>query len=118
MCCVRRNHIHTTAEELNRTENKMANNAIDTDCFLCWKPARCTDTDAGNRKFYRCSNSVCGDFEISVAAIRRLQNSAGHKEDLMQLVRSHSGMDKLVEIVVGPDHQVVAKAVPHSGSTS
>lgn len=96
----------------------MAKNTIDTDCFLCGKPAVRTDTDAGNRKVYRCSNLDCGDYEISVTAMRRLENSAGHKEDLMRLVRSQSGTDKLVEIIVGPDNQVVAKTVPCSGSAS
>jgi hypothetical protein len=50
--------------------------------------------------------------------MRRLENSARHKEDLMPLVRSHSCTDKLVEIIVGPNNQVVAKAVPRSGSAS
>jgi hypothetical protein len=90
----------------------MAKNAIDTNCFLCGKPAARADTDAGNRKLYRCSNPDCGDYEISVTAMRRLENSVGHKEDLMQLVRSHSGTDKLVEIIVGLDNHVVAKPVP------
>jgi hypothetical protein len=49
----------------------MAKNAIDTNCFLCGKPAVRTDTDAGNRKRYRCSNPDCGDYEISVTAMRR-----------------------------------------------
>ena len=96
----------------------MAKNTIDTNCFLCGKPAVCTDTDAGNRKLYRCSNVNCGDYEISMTAMRRLENSAGHKEDLMQLVRSYSGTGKLVEIIVGSDNQVVAQAVPRTGRAS
>lgn len=93
----------------------MAKNAINTSCFLlCGLPAVCTDTDAGNRKLYRCSNPDCGEYEISVTAMRRLANSAGQKEDLMQLVHSYRGADKLVEVIVGPDNQVVAQGVPPS----
>lgn len=96
----------------------MAKNAIDTNCFLCGKPAVCTDTDHGNRKLYRCSNPNCGDYEISVTAMRRLENSAGHKEDLIQLVHSYNGSDKFAEVIVGPDNQVTAQVVPRCGSAS
>jgi ssDNA-binding Zn-finger/Zn-ribbon topoisomerase 1 len=88
----------------------MVKNVTDTTCFLCGSPAVATDTDRGNRKLYRCSNSDCGDYEISRTAMRRLENSAGHKADLVERVHSYRGSGKLLEIIVGPDNQVIAQS--------
>lgn len=94
----------------------MAQNQIHTTCFLCGQPATCGDTDFGNRKFYQCSAADCGDYEISVTALRRLENATSHKEQLKQLAHGYRGTDKLVEIVVGADNQIAAKAVLRDSS--
>lgn len=89
----------------------MPTEMITTACFLCDSPASCTDTDRGNRKFYQCSNEGCGDYEISRTAMRRMEQAPGHKHQAMQQVHIYRGMDKIVEIVVGPDNRVVGQPV-------
>jgi ssDNA-binding Zn-finger/Zn-ribbon topoisomerase 1 len=96
----------------------MAKNEIDMTCFLCGKPTVCTETDAGNRSFYRCSNPECGEYEISVAAMRRVESATGHKEQLMQYVCAYRDTDKFVEVIVGPDNQVVAQPVQRGSSAT
>jgi hypothetical protein len=84
----------------------MARIQIDTPCFLCGTAAACGDTDHGNRKFYQCSAEDCGDYEISVAALRRLKSAASHRQQLKRLVHGHRCNDRFVEIIVGADDQV------------
>lgn len=96
----------------------MANSTIDTTCFLCGAPATCTDKDRGNRKFYQCSNAACGDYEISVTAMHRMQDAPGHKQQAMQQARTYRNTDKFLEIIVSPDNQVVGNAVHRGGRTT
>ena len=92
----------------------MSGNSVTTTCFLCGAEAACTDTDAGNRTFYQCTNPQCGDYEISRAAMRRMENAPAHKQQAIDQVHMYRGTDKFVEIVVGPDNQVVGQPVPRS----
>jgi hypothetical protein len=89
----------------------MAWNQVDTPCFLCGTAAACGDTDHGNRKFYQCSAEDCGDYEISVAAIRKLKGATSHRQQLKRVAHGHRGADTFVEIFVGADTLVVATAV-------
>lgn len=92
----------------------MSANSVLTTCFLCGAEATCTDTDAGNRKFYQCTNPQCGDYEISRAAMRRMENVTAHKQQAMEQARMCRGTDKFLEIIVGTDSEVVGRPVPRS----
>lgn len=81
-------------------------------CFLCGAEARSTDTDAGNRKFFLCTNPQCGDYEISTRAMRRMEDNHSHKQVAMVEAHAHRGSDLVVEICVGADNQVVLRPVP------
>jgi hypothetical protein len=90
---------------------------ITTTCFLCAAPATCTDTDAGNRKFYQCSNAACGDYEISVTVMRRMENSPNHKQQAMHEAHGLRNNDKFLELIVGSDNQIVGSAVQRGTSS-
>jgi hypothetical protein len=94
----------------------MEQNQVEKPCFLCGQRAMCRDTDYGNRKSYQCSAGDCGDYEISAAALRRLENSISHREQLKHFVHDHQETEKFVEIIVGADNQVVVKAVQRNSS--
>ena len=95
---------------------KMGESTINTTCFLCGAPTTCVDTDAGNRKFYQCSSAACGDYEISATAMRRMQNAPSHKQQAIQQAHAYRDTDKFLEIIVGPDSQIVGRAVARGGN--
>jgi predicted RNA-binding Zn-ribbon protein involved in translation (DUF1610 family) len=95
----------------------MGANSVAANCFLCGAEAICTDTDAGNRKFFQCTNPECGDYEISRTAMRRMEDAPTHKQQAMRQAHMYRGTDKFVEIIVGPDSQVVVQPVPRAQSS-
>jgi ssDNA-binding Zn-finger/Zn-ribbon topoisomerase 1 len=92
----------------------MSKETITTTCFLCGSESLCTETDHGNRKFYQCSNEDCGDYEISRTAMSRMKDAPVHKQQAMEQAHMYRGTVKIVEIIVGPDNQVVGQAIPRS----
>jgi hypothetical protein len=89
----------------------MTQKSFTTTCFFCDAESTCTDTDAGNRKFFQCTNPQCGDYEISLRAMRRMEDAPTHKRQAMEQAQMYRGTDKFVEFVVGPDNQVVGQPV-------
>jgi hypothetical protein len=45
-------------------------------CFLCDAPAESRKTDAWNYRLFFCSNPQCGDYALSMEAMRRIENGA------------------------------------------
>jgi hypothetical protein len=55
----------------------MVSEFFETHCFLCGSSVRCRDTDHGNRRSFRCTNTKCGEYEISHTGMGRLDTSLG-----------------------------------------
>jgi hypothetical protein len=92
----------------------MSAESITTSCFLCGSESSCRDTDAGNRKFYQCSNQDCGDYEISRTAMKRMEQSPGHKQQAMRQAKAYRGTDDTLEIFVDSDNQIVGQPILRS----
>jgi hypothetical protein len=43
-------------------------------CFLCDAPAECHKKDAENYRLFLCTNPKCGEYELSIEAMRRIKN--------------------------------------------
>ncbi len=74
----------------------MDTETFETHCFLCGAAARCMDTGYGNRHF-RCPK--CGEYEISHAAMGRLDTSADFKTHASETISRLHDPDKIYEIV-------------------
>jgi len=83
-------------------------------CFLCGSEAICVNTDFGKRKFYQCSNEECGDYEISLNAMHKMENAPSQKQQVMRQVRMYRGTDKMIEVIMGPDNQIMGNPVPRN----
>lgn len=79
-------------------------------CVLCDHPASIIDTDRGNRRYVACSNSLCGDYEISRRAAAEVASQPQRKAALKaQVVRANTqGM--VLEIVVNAAGEIEASS--------
>lgn len=72
-------------------------------CFLCQSPARWHATDFGHRRHYLCSSATCGEFEISVAAMERLEGNHQFKRTASTIAAGVADPGKILEIQVSDD---------------
>ena len=86
----------------------MGNQPINSACFLCGQDAICSKTDFGNRRFYKCSNPDCGEYEISGTAIDRLKHAEEFKKNAMQKAKACRDTDEILEIPVTSTQVVTA----------
>ena len=76
----------------------MVTEFFETHCFLCGFSARCRDTDHGNRRYFRCTNPKCGEYEIFHTAMGRLDTSPDFKTHASQAASQVRDRDKIYEI--------------------
>jgi hypothetical protein len=72
---------------------------FETHCFLCGSVAQCRDTDSGNRRHFRCTSTTCGEYEISHAAMGRLDTSMDFKNHASAAISQLHDIDNIYEIV-------------------
>ena len=72
---------------------------FETQCFLCGTAARCKDTDHEERRHFWCANPKCGEYEISHAAMGRLDTSPDFKTHASEEISRLHDPDKIYEIV-------------------
>lgn len=85
--------------------------SFQTHCFLCGAIARCRETDRGNRRYFRCTNPNCGEYEISHTAMGRLDTSADFKTHASETVSKLRDPEKIYEIVFDPATGRVNEAI-------
>ena len=83
-------------------------------CFLCGFEALCEETDYSNRRFYICSNPICGEYEVSLIAMKRLQDAAEFKEKAIAKAHACVDTDNILEIATSSEKSVTAKLKPRS----
>ena len=76
----------------------MSTELFETHCFLCSAPARCRDTDRGSRRYFRCTNPTCGEYEISHTAMGRLDTSPDFKTHASHAASQVHDRDRIYEI--------------------
>ena len=67
-------------------------------CFLCQSPARWEATDHGNCRHYQCSSAVCGEFEVSLAAMQQLAGNLEFKRTASAIAAGVADPGKILEI--------------------
>jgi hypothetical protein len=82
-------------------------------CFLCQSPARCEETDYGNRRHYQCSSAICGEFEASLAAMKQLEGNPEFKRTASAIAAGVTDPGKILEIRMseGPDAHLQVQVV-------
>lgn len=75
-------------------------------CPLCGTQARTKGTDYDNYDVFLCSNSVCGDSEISLEAQNRIRKSAERGKQLQAEARTCKSLNKVLQIKVDSDNQL------------
>lgn len=76
----------------------MGTELFETHCFLCGASALCRDTDYGNRRYFRCTNPKCGEYEISHTAMGRLDTSPDFKTHASEAASRVQDRAKIYEI--------------------
>jgi len=82
-------------------------------CFLCQSPSRWKETDHANRRHYFCSSTSCGEYEISIAAMDRIENNPGFKRMAAETAAQVKDSGEILEIRMseGPGKEVKAEIV-------
>ncbi len=89
----------------------MSNIKISESCYLCDADSTFLATDHENRRHYLCSNNSCGEYEISVTAMKRLLHNSDFKSQLLPLAKKCKGTSRLLEIIVNGSN-IEAKIQP------
>ena len=87
-------------------------------CFLCGHDAVYEETDYSSRRFYQCSNPACGEYEISIIAMKRLQGASEFKEKAITKANKCVGTENILEITTSSESSVSAKLKPRSKAKS
>ncbi|MCG7552088.1 hypothetical protein [Pseudoalteromonas sp. Of11M-6] len=80
-------------------------------CLLCSEPSTYVETDHGNRRHYICSGVECGEYEVSLSAIKRVSQNEVSKMDLTHLTKEAKSKGLLLEIIVGSNNEIELKAI-------
>lgn len=83
----------------------------DATCVLCEAAVMVEETDRGNRTYIACTNTNCGDYEISKRAACELGNSAERKEVLREMVSLANQKGQVLEIFIAADGVLQASAI-------
>ena len=83
-------------------------------CFLCGHEAIYKETDYGNRRYYSCSNPICGEYEISRTAMHRLENAEEFKEEAIPKANKCRDTEEILEIIATSPTEITATFKPRS----
>jgi hypothetical protein len=89
----------------------MGSEIFETHCFLCGSSARGRDTDQGKRRQFWCTNPKCGEYEISHAAMGRLDTSPDFKSHASEAASRVRDPDKIYEITFDSKAECVNREV-------
>ena len=84
------------------------------ECFLCGSSASYEETDYANRRFYRCPNDDCGEYEISLSAMTRLEHNSEFKQRAIPKAKSCKDTENILEIIVRSGDKISASVKPRS----
>jgi hypothetical protein len=84
---------------------------IDASYVLYKTPAKAEETDHGNRIRVACTNTKCGNYEISKRAARELGDNSERKEAIREMVSRANGKGQALEIFIVTDGALQASAV-------
>lgn len=89
----------------------MNSNEFYIPCCLCSYRASYKEVCNSNSRFYSCDNPVCGEYIISIFAMRQIENNFGYR--VRQISRAHQciGTKRILKIVGGEGGGILVSTV-------
>lgn len=79
---------------------------MESKCWICESDSTYTEMDSANRRYYRCSNPECGEYDISRISRERKANDSQFKAQLMILANKCKDSDKIPLVVKNDNHEI------------
>jgi len=83
----------------------------DSSCPFCGVSAQTTKISHGDRDVFLCSNSECGDSEISRTAMKRIKDSFDIRSEYQGKVKLCKADNKVLEITVSSNNELQSACI-------